>query len=76
MTEEVRTTSADCAEKWMEFALQEAKDAIDEGEVPVGAVFVKHPRLENGSFDLLSGEVVSRGHNNTNKTRNVRTSRL
>lgn len=58
------------AEIWMTEALKEAELAISEGEVPVGAVFVSH-KIENGVFDLSSGSIVSRGHNLTNKTRNV-----
>ena len=38
-------------EKWMEVALQEARQAASEGEVPVGAVVV------------LGDEVISRDHN-------------
>ncbi|MDO5137703.1 MAG: nucleoside deaminase [Oscillospiraceae bacterium] len=38
-------------EKWMRFALEEAKIAFEEGEIPVGAVVVKE------------GEVISAGHN-------------
>ena len=38
-------------EKWMRFALEEAKIASEEGEIPVGAVVVK------------DGEIISAGHN-------------
>ncbi|MFH1502930.1 MAG: tRNA adenosine(34) deaminase TadA [Candidatus Eisenbacteria bacterium] len=40
-------------ERWMNAALDEARCAVDEGEVPVGAVVV------------LDGRVVGRGHNRT-----------
>jgi len=59
------------AEKWMREALKEAETAIEEGEVPVGAVFVEH-KFVGGSRDLETGSIVSRGHNLTNRTRNVR----
>ncbi len=41
--------------KFMKIALEEARRAIDEGEMPVGAVVVKN------------GEVISTGHNVRNK---------
>lgn len=59
------------AEKWMRHALKEAELAIEEGEVPVGAVFVAH-KLIDCVHDLSTGTIVSRGHNLTNRTRNVR----
>lgn len=37
--------------RWMKVALQEAERAFDAGEVPVGAVVVRH------------GELIGRGHN-------------
>lgn len=40
--------------KWMGLALAEGEAALEEGEVPVGCVFVK------------GGAVVGRGHNKTN----------
>ena len=49
-------------EFFMEHALKEAQDALDEGEIPVGCVFVSE----------ASGLVVTRGHNKTNESRNVR----
>lgn len=42
-------------EKWMEIALQEARLAFAEGEVPVGAVLVRN------------GELVARNHNRREK---------
>ncbi|OQW50452.1 MAG: tRNA-specific adenosine deaminase [Proteobacteria bacterium SG_bin7] len=42
-------------QKWMEVALQEARLAFDEGEVPVGAVLVRN------------GELVARNHNRREK---------
>lgn len=71
MAQEAEAPRSATAETWMQLALQEARNAIDEGEVPVGAVFVKHTRLSPSSFDLSSGDVVARGHNLTNQTRNV-----
>jgi tRNA-specific adenosine deaminase 2 len=47
-------------ERFMEHALREAKLALDEGEIPVGCVFV----------DEAAGTVVARGHNKTNESRN------
>ncbi|MBR0451761.1 MAG: tRNA adenosine(34) deaminase TadA [Oscillospiraceae bacterium] len=38
-------------EKWMRFALEEARIACEEGEIPVGAVVVK------------DGEMIAAGHN-------------
>lgn len=58
------------AQKWMKEALAEAVQAIKEGEVPVGAVFVAHNET-GGVRDLDSGSIVARGHNLTNRTRNV-----
>lgn len=40
-------------ELWMQVALEEAKTAVCEGEVPVGAIVVK------------DGEIVARSHNRT-----------
>ena len=58
------------ADIWMKEALKEAELAITEGEVPVGAVFVAH-KLIDGKLQLSEGSIVSRGHNLTNRTRNV-----
>lgn len=63
------------ASGWMKHAIAEAQVAMDEGEVPVGAIFVAHPRA-GASFDFTSGEMVASGHNLTNKTRNVRNYRF
>jgi tRNA(Arg) A34 adenosine deaminase TadA len=71
MASDAHEVSNPIAEKWMREAIEEAKLAIEEGEVPVGAVFVRHPRTGVG-FDFSSGEVIARGHNQTNRTRNVR----
>ena len=59
------------AEHWMNYAFDMAKKAIEVGEVPVGAVFVKHPLNEHGAFIFEEGEIVSSGHNLTNQRRNV-----
>jgi tRNA-specific adenosine deaminase 2 len=71
---------------WMRLALLEAKMALHENEVPVGAVFVKHRitkhRLNDKIrtltkenipelLDLQHGEIIARGHNQTNKTRDA-----
>ena len=42
--------------RWMEHAIAEGKTALDEGEVPIGAVVVRR------------GEVLGRGHNRTEQT--------
>ena len=56
------TVSSGCDEKnkmFMKVALEEAKIAHETGEVPVGCVFVdKHDNI------------IARGHNRTNETRN------
>lgn len=62
----------DVATKWMQYAYEEAQNALKLGEVPVGAVFVKHPRNDAGEIDTSRGEIIARGHNLTNQTRNVR----
>lgn len=46
-------------ETYMRMALNEAMDAYDEGEVPVGAVMV------------LDGKVIARGHNLTERLNDV-----
>lgn len=63
------------ASKWMRFAVAEAETALAIGEVPVGAVFVKHQAKDTAdlnTYDLENGEIVATGHNLTNETRNVR----
>ena len=45
--------------KWMEEALGLATEALEAGEVPVGCVFV------------YNGEVIARGRNTVNETRNA-----
>lgn len=49
-------------EMFMREALLQASKALDEGEVPVGCVFV----------DASSNTIISKGSNKTNETRNVR----
>lgn len=39
-------------DKWMEIALQEAENAFDEGEVPVGAIVVKDSRIVARAHNL------------------------
>ena len=46
-------------EKFMDIALEEAKLALDENEVPVGAVIVK------------DGVVIAKAHNTREKTKNA-----
>lgn len=62
--------SSSSPEDWMRHALIEAEIAITEGEVPVGAVFVAH-KVSGSEMDFTTGSIVSRGHNLTNRTRNV-----
>lgn len=49
----------DADQKWMLLALDEAKQAAEEGEVPVGAVVV------------CNGRIVGRGHNMTERMKDV-----
>ena len=55
----------------MNLALQQAKSAIDEGEVPVGAVYILHPLSPDGHPNFAEGEIISQSHNLTNALRNV-----
>lgn len=68
---------------FMELALEEGSKAIQEGEVPVGVVFVHRPSssspLPSSNTDStkphsfhshLSARVLGRGHNRTNVTKN------
>ena len=69
-------------EQWMGHALCVAAEALQVGEVPVGAVFVKHPKLDGSkphtmyplltTFDVSQGEIVGRSHNMTNQYHSVR----
>lgn len=43
----------------MRIAFEEAQNAMDSGEVPVGCVFVRN------------GEILARDHNRTGETRNA-----
>lgn len=52
-------TALELDEKFMGLALQEARMAADEGEIPVGAVVVSN------------GRVIGRGHNLTEKLNDV-----
>ncbi len=47
-------------ERYMRLALEEAREAFDSGEIPVGAVIVSN-----------SGRIVARGHNMTEKLTDV-----
>jgi tRNA(Arg) A34 adenosine deaminase TadA len=73
--------------KWMQLAMNEAEIALQENEVPVGAIFVKHKIINQSKdrtektidkdnisqlLDLQHGEIIARDHNRTNKTRDVR----
>nr|XP_020756114.1 tRNA-specific adenosine deaminase 2 isoform X1 [Odocoileus virginianus texanus] len=53
------TVSAEETEKWMEQAMQMAKDALDNTEVPVGCLMV------------YNNEVVGKGRNEVNQTKNA-----
>ncbi|KAG5205648.1 hypothetical protein JEQ12_018898 [Ovis aries] len=53
------SVSAEETEKWMEQAMQMAKDALDNTEVPVGCLMV------------YNNEVVGKGRNEVNQTKNV-----
>ena len=70
--------------QWMKEAFGQAEEALRQGETPVGAVFVAHPKLsdedlnnganllvENWPYDFKKGRVVARGYNLTNKLRDV-----
>lgn len=69
---------------WMKEAFGQAEEALRQGETPVGAVFVAHPKIsdqdlnngakllvENWPYDFKKGRVVARGYNLTNKLRDV-----
>ena len=45
--------------RWMQKALQEARIAFEEGEIPVGAVVVQN------------GQIIGRGHNQTERLKDV-----
>ncbi|XDA79112.1 hypothetical protein R6Z07F_009168 [Ovis aries] len=53
------SVSAEETEKWMEQAMQMAKDALDNTEVPVGCLMV------------YNNEVVGKGRNEVNQTKNA-----
>lgn len=55
--------SEDKINEYMKEALNECQKALDEGEVPVGCVFVS----------LDNNEIIVRGHNMTNLTKNATT---
>lgn len=59
------------SQNWMKHAFAKAEMALQMLEVPVGAVFVKHPRDQGGKFIWAEGVIVSSGHNLTNTHRNV-----
>ena len=52
--------------KWMIMAFDEARVALESNEVPIGAVFVLHEALSDGSVDFSKGEVIAKGYNRTN----------
>ncbi|MCL4123633.1 UNVERIFIED_CONTAM: hypothetical protein GTU68_022443 [Idotea baltica] len=47
------------SETWMKAALEQGKEALDNGEVPIGCVFV------------YKDEIISRGRNTVNETKNA-----
>jgi tRNA-specific adenosine deaminase 2 len=68
----------------MKEAFGQAEEALRQGETPVGAVFVAHPKLsdedlnngakilvENWPYDFKKGRIVARGYNLTNKLRDA-----
>uniref|UniRef100_A0AAA9SK62 tRNA-specific adenosine deaminase 2 n=1 Tax=Bos taurus TaxID=9913 RepID=A0AAA9SK62_BOVIN len=57
-TDGAYSVSAEETEKWMEQAMQMAKDALDNTEVPVGCLMV------------YNNEVVGKGRNEVNQTKN------
>ncbi|XP_006075252.1 tRNA-specific adenosine deaminase 2 isoform X2 [Bubalus kerabau] len=58
-TDGAYSVSAEETEKWMEQAMQMAKDALDNTEVPVGCLMV------------YNNEVVGKGRNEVNQTKNA-----
>ncbi|KAM7240584.1 hypothetical protein CapIbe_008490 [Capra ibex] len=58
-TDGAYSVSAEETEKWMELAMQMAKDALDNTEVPVGCLMV------------YNNEVVGKGRNEVNQTKNA-----
>ena len=73
--------------EFLEAAFEQARLAIEEGEVPVGCVFVKHNRTvqpprtklngiqtsaSTGAEEITSGsQIIARGRNTVNATRNA-----
>lgn len=51
--------STEISDQWMEAALNQAKDALNSGEVPVGCVFI------------YKGAILASGRNTVNETRNA-----
>lgn len=51
--------STDLSKQWMEAALNQAKDALNSGEVPVGCVFI------------YKGSIIASGRNTVNETHNA-----
>jgi len=49
-------------EKYMRFAIEEAKRAAALGEVPVGAVIVQDDRIISGCYNLREGEKRATAH--------------
>lgn len=61
----------DVASQWMCHAFDIAEKALCVNEVPVGAVFVKHPKNQDNVMIWNEGIIVASGHNLTNLCRNV-----
>lgn len=56
---------------WMREAFDCAEEAMNSLEVPIGAVFVAHPKDYDGSPDFTKGEIIAKGWNLTNTLHNV-----
>lgn len=50
-------------ERYMRMAIQQARNAIDMGEVPTGCVILNHPSTSSGQ--AVSSPIIGRSHNQT-----------
>ena len=50
---------------WMQIAFAEAKTALAEGEVPIGAVFLREEH--NGVEEVKEEHILAKGGNEVNK---------